>query len=40
VLPTLFKVSEGTLSTLAIGGIVGEGIGGLSQGVLKALGVI
>ena len=40
VLRRLFKVSEPTLATLAIGGIVGEGIGGLSQGILKALGVI
>jgi hypothetical protein len=40
VLRRLFKVSDATLATLAIGGIVGEGIGGLSQGVLKAIGVI
>jgi len=40
VLRRFFKVSDATLSTLAIGGIVGEGIGGLSQGVLKAFGVI
>jgi uncharacterized oligopeptide transporter (OPT) family protein len=40
ILRKLFKVSDATLATLAIGGIVGEGIGGLSQGVLKAIGII
>jgi len=36
----LFKVSDVTLSTIAIASIVGEGIGGLTQGVLKAVGLI
>jgi hypothetical protein len=34
------KVSDSTLSTIAIASIVGEGIGGLTQGVLKAVGLI
>jgi len=40
ILRRVCKVSDDTLSTLAIAGIVGEGIGGLLQGVLKAIGVI
>ena len=39
VLRRFLKVSDETLSTIAIASIVGEGIGGLSQGVLRALGV-
>jgi hypothetical protein len=36
----VMKVSDSTLSTIAIASIVGEGIGGLTQGVLKAVGLI
>jgi len=39
VFKRLFKISDATLITLAIGCIVGEGIGGLSQGVFKAIGI-
>lgn len=38
VLRRWFKVSDATLSTIAIASIVGEGIGGLLQGVLRAVG--
>lgn len=40
VLRRWFKVSDATLSTIAVASIVGEGIGGLLQGVLKAVGVL
>jgi hypothetical protein len=40
VLRRLLRLSESTLSTVAIASIVGEGIGGLTQGVLKAAGLI
>ncbi len=39
LLRRIFAVSDATLSTIAIASIVGEGIGGLLQGVLKAVGV-
>ncbi len=39
LLRRVFAVSDATLSTIAIASIVGEGIGGLLQGVLKAVGV-
>jgi uncharacterized oligopeptide transporter (OPT) family protein len=40
VLGRFLKVSKVTLSTIAVACIVGEGIGGLLQGILKALNVI
>lgn len=40
LLRRLLKVPDATLSTIAIASIVGEGIGGLTQGILKAVGVI
>jgi uncharacterized oligopeptide transporter (OPT) family protein len=39
VLRRVLKVSDETLGTIAIASIVGEGLGGLTQGVMRALGV-
>jgi uncharacterized oligopeptide transporter (OPT) family protein len=40
VLRRFLKLSDETLGTIAIASIVGEGLGGLSQGVLRAFGVL
>jgi hypothetical protein len=40
ILGRFFKISKVTLGTIAVGCIVGEGIGGLLQGIFRALNVI